>query len=186
VPPRASLTQRVVEAVESQLRPRVSPRVLRLAYRAGYRVLRPWWFVTRPRTEGLKVVVRSGEHVLLVRHTYARRGQWDLPGGFVRPGEDLRVALARELAEELGLAAAGATPIADVPVRFDRKRERLHVFAADVPPGTGVQPSEAEIAAVCWARRTALPPATTTFARRMVARAYWEEWERDESARAGR
>src|SRR4051812_15654195 len=57
------LTPRVIEAVEAQLRRRTSPRVLRAAYRAGYQVLRPWWFVTRPRTRGMKAVVRCGEEV---------------------------------------------------------------------------------------------------------------------------
>jgi ADP-ribose pyrophosphatase YjhB (NUDIX family) len=164
----------------------VSQRTLRLAYRAGYRVLRPWWFVTRPRTEGLKVVVRCGEHVLLVRHTYARRDQWDLPGGFLRPDEDPVQALARELGEELGLAlGTGPREIADQAARVDHKRERLRVYATDVAPGTDVVPSQAEIAAVCWARRDALPPRTTPFARRMVARSFWELWAQDGAASAG-
>jgi len=181
---RASLTPRVVEAVEAQLRRRVSPRTLRLAYRAGYLALRPWWFVTRPRTVGLKAVVRCGDDVLLVRHTYARRHQWDIPGGFVRSGEDLDVTLRRELGEELGLAPVGAFPIAELAARFDHKREHLHVYAVEVAPGAAVQPSVAEIAAVRWAPHDALPPATTTFARRMIARAYWELWE-DGAVHAG-
>lgn len=169
------LTPRVVEAVEAQLRRRVSPRVLRAAYRAGYQVLRPWWFVTRPRTVGMKVVVRCGEQVLLVRHTYARRGLWDLPGGFVGGGEEPEATLRRELLEELGVEPGRITPIALVPSRFDHKREVIHVFAVDVEPGCGVRPSEAEIESVCWAPHDALPTPATTFTRRMVARAYWEE-----------
>jgi ADP-ribose pyrophosphatase YjhB (NUDIX family) len=177
---REDLTPRVVEAVEAQLRRRVSPRALRTAYRAGYKVLRPWWFVTRPHTVGMKVVVRCGEDVLLVRHTYARRGLWDLPGGFVRAGEDAEVTLVRELKEELGVepSPGSVVPIAFTPSRFDHKREVIHVFSVEVEPGCAVTPSEAEIEAVCWARHDALPAPATTFTRRMVARAYWDEFAR--------
>lgn len=173
---REDLTPRVVEAVESQLRRHVSARALRAAYRVGYRVLRPWWFVTRPRTRGMKAVVRCGDKVLLIRHTYARRGQWDIPGGFVRGDEDVEVALRRELDEELGVTPVRITPIAELASRFDHKRERLHVFAVDIAPGSPVTPSEAEIEAVCWARHDALPEPATVFTRRMVARAFWDEY----------
>jgi ADP-ribose pyrophosphatase YjhB (NUDIX family) len=173
---REDLTPRVVEAVEAQLRRRVSPRVLRLAYRAGYLALRPWWWVARPHTRGMKVVVRCGDQVLLLRHTYARRDQWDVPGGFLRPGEDVEVAVSRELREELGAAPQRITLLAELPSRVERRRERLFVFAADVAPGTELTPSVAEIAAARWFPHDALPPGTNAFSRRMVARAYWDEF----------
>lgn len=173
---REDLTPRVMEAVEAQLRKRASPRVLRVAYRAGYLALRPWWWVARPHTRGLKVVVRRGDDVLLLRHTYARRDQWDVPGGFLRPGEDVEVALTRELREELGVQPTRITLIAELPSRVERRRERLFVFVADVAPGARLTLSEAEIAAARWAPHDALPPGTNTFSRRMVARAYWDEF----------
>jgi ADP-ribose pyrophosphatase YjhB (NUDIX family) len=171
---RKSLTPRVVEAIEGRLREQLSPRMLRRAYRAGYLALRPWWFLTRPHTVGMKAVVCCGEEALLVRHTYARRDQWDIPGGYVRAGEDATVTLRRELKEELGIEPLTVVAIAEVASRFDRKRERIHVFAVEVAEGAELRPSEAEIATVRWARHDALPPDTTVFARRMIARAYWE------------
>jgi ADP-ribose pyrophosphatase YjhB (NUDIX family) len=172
---RESLTSRVVESVETALRRRASPAQLRVAYRLGYLALRPWWFVTRPRTRGVKVVVRCGDEVLLVRHTYARRGQWDVPGGFLRPGEDPEPALGRELGEELGVTPAEVTALGVTPSRFDHKREELFLYAVDVDT-RAFSASEAEIADAGWFAHDALPPQTGRFARRMVARAYWEYW----------
>jgi ADP-ribose pyrophosphatase YjhB (NUDIX family) len=173
---RDSLISSVVEAVEQALRRRVSERTLRRAYRLGYLTLKPVWFVTRPRTHGMKCVLRSGDHVLLVRHTYARRDKWDLPGGFLRAGEELQAAVARELREELGVAPGRTVHVTTVPARFDHRRETIDVVAVDVPEGTVLTPSPVEIATTRWARHDALPPAMTTFSRRMVARAYWDEF----------
>jgi ADP-ribose pyrophosphatase YjhB (NUDIX family) len=173
---REPLTFRLIEAVETRLRRRVTPAQLRLAYRVAYPVLRQWWFLTRPHTRGVKAVVRRGDRVLLVRHTYARRGEWDIPGGFLHPGEDPELALRRELAEEVGVESIVAvTNIAVTASRFDRKREQLFSYVVDVD-GEAVRPSEAEIADARWFPHDALPVPTGRFARRMVARAYWEYW----------
>ena len=50
--------------------------------------------------------VVSGSTLLVAQRTRPPElaGRWELPGGKVAPGETERAALARELAEELGLA----------------------------------------------------------------------------------
>jgi ADP-ribose pyrophosphatase YjhB (NUDIX family) len=172
---RSALSFRAMEWVEARLRPRLSTRALRLVYRLGYLVLRPWWFLSRPRTSGVKAVVRCGDEVLLIKHTYARRHTWDLPGGFITPGEDPEEALRRELQEELRVEPVAIVSTGTTPSRFDRKRELLHSYAVEVD-GQEIQPSTAEIAEARWVHRDALPEDASRFTRRMVARAYWEYW----------
>jgi 8-oxo-dGTP diphosphatase len=56
-------------------------------------------------TDLVILTVRDGRlQVLLIRRGIAPyRGRWALPGGFVRPTEDLEATARRELAEETGL-----------------------------------------------------------------------------------
>jgi len=175
---RISLSLRATDAVEARLRRHAPPSVLRAAYRVGWWILRPWWFLARPQTIGVKAVVRHGERVLLVRHSYGHRRQWDLPGGFVRDAEDPAVALRRELGEELGIVPDAARLIASAPSRIDHKREVIHVYAVDVV-GEGTTPDAAELADVRWEHRERLPQDASRFTRRMVARSYWELWDEE-------
>ncbi|ESQ73744.1 DNA mismatch repair protein MutT [Asticcacaulis sp. AC402] len=52
------------------------------------------------------VVCRRGDEVLLIRRGQPpRQGEWSIPGGKVRPGENLFDAALRELYEETGVRA---------------------------------------------------------------------------------
>lgn len=86
-------------------------RWLFIVLAAGWRLLRsgPRWRVLR-LTHATFLVAVAGVvfddtgRVLLQRHRFWAAGSWGLPGGYVEPRESLEAALAREVAEESGLA----------------------------------------------------------------------------------
>jgi ADP-ribose pyrophosphatase YjhB (NUDIX family) len=145
----------------------------RRVFRIGYLALQGWWHLRRPHTSGVKVVIRRGQDVLLVRHTYGRRSEWDLPGGFINEGEDPQDAALRELQEEVGLRAQRPVALGAILQRSSGRRDTVHGFAADAD-GAPVALDEGEIAQARWFAHDALPEETTPYTRRMVARAYWD------------
>ena len=92
------------DRVERPLPRRVADAGYRAAFRIAYNVLKCWWFVARPRHDGVLIGVWHGQSVLLVRNSY--RKCMVLPGGGVRSHESAAEAAARELAEEVGLSFA--------------------------------------------------------------------------------
>ena len=69
-------------------------------------------FLPRKRAIGQMLIRDRDERVLLCQLTY--KSDWDLPGGVVEVGESPRVAVSRELEEELALTiAAGELVLTD-------------------------------------------------------------------------
>lgn len=85
--------------------------------------------MARPRVAAGALISDSGGRVLLVKPSY--KAGWDIPGGYVEPGETPRQACARELAEELGVAIAiGPLLVVDWAPHPDEGDKVLFVFAA--------------------------------------------------------
>jgi 8-oxo-dGTP pyrophosphatase MutT (NUDIX family) len=141
----------------------------RLGYRAAWCGLRAWWLLRRPRTDGVKVVLRDGDHVLFVRHAYGDRRSWALPGGGVKRNEDPHLAARREAREELGVDTDAWTPVADVDIEGMGKRTRLHVYEAWWS-GSPLQLQLAELEEARWAPRDAPPAPLSADAVSILAR----------------
>ncbi len=121
---------------------------MRTAYRCAHLMLRSYWFVRRPRTNGALAALWLDGKILLVKNSYRR--QHSLPGGYVRPGEDPRQAASREVHEEIrihvppekfDLAYHGTRP-------FEFRSDTLDIYEAELDAEPDLRIDQVE---VVWA-----------------------------------
>lgn len=103
------------------------------AYKAAHRMLRAWWSVRRPHTRGALIALWNQGEILLVKNSY--RAQFTLPGGYVKPGEAVTDAAARELAEECDVRVdPSSIRVAYVGVhRFENRTDEVTIVEVEVP-----------------------------------------------------
>lgn len=142
--------------------------LLRAGYRVGYRILRVYWLLARPTKRGVVCLLTRGDDVLLVRHTYGRRLQWDLPGGGLRRSEEPEAGIRREIDEELGVDIPDLQFLGELFERIDGKHDQLWCFSAAVG-GRRLEPNAVEIAEARWFPRSALPERRAKYVSRIVA-----------------
>lgn len=123
---------------------------IRTVYRVAHLGLRTWWLVRRPHTHGALVAVWNEGELLLIRSSY--RKAHSLPGGYVKRGEDARLAAARELREETSLDVVpsrlthtwhGARP-------FESRTDELDIFELEVDARPIVPVNNREIVWAGW------------------------------------
>jgi 8-oxo-dGTP pyrophosphatase MutT (NUDIX family) len=140
----------------------------RAGYRAAYTVLRVYWRVLRPHTSAVKCVVREGDGLLFVRHSYGDRRCWELPGGGIKRGEDPRNAAAREAREELGLDLAEWRSLGAIEARGYGKRTTVICFEGR-PASRALTIDPGEIEEARWFEAGELPRRLGLDARAVLA-----------------
>ncbi len=116
-------------------------------------------------TVGAVLVVRRGEHVLLLRQRHT--GGWGLPGGLLQRGEEPVAGVRRELTEEVGVRVPGELPRPTVNVDARARRvDVIYELAGDLAGEP--QPQEPEILEVGWFPPGGLPERMTQPTRQIL------------------
>ena len=101
-------------------------------------------------TVGALGVVHDGDHVLFV--TQLHRPGLALPGGLLKRGEPARAALARELAEEIGIDPSGFAATPDT-AHVDPARTRVDlIFFLHADRGSLTLAAGSEVLSFDWRR----------------------------------
>lgn len=141
-----------------------------LRHRLIGKAARFYWWLRRPRTLGVRVLVHDGAgRIALVRHTYT--DHWYLPGGGVKKGESFAAAALREVEEEIGLTGCAIERILGVyHSRREYKDDHIVLFVARAPDAGAIDGHDrAEIAETGWFAPDALPGDVSAATLRRIA-----------------
>jgi 8-oxo-dGTP diphosphatase len=106
--------------------------------------------VTHPPISVVAGVIRRDDGRVLITQRLADDtlgGYWEFPGGKVEPGEELKAALHRELAEELGIEAKIGAEIHRIVHAYPDRDVKLHFYEAGILSG---EPRKLEVADLRW------------------------------------
>jgi mutator protein MutT len=93
---------------------------------------RIYWFVTRPKTRGVKVIIFNSENkILMVRLTYYPN-TWTFVGGGVAKDEKPEDAILRECEEEVKIKLQEVDFMKTLDFNHEYKKDTLFVYKAKV------------------------------------------------------
>lgn len=116
--------------------------------------------LTTTRLTVVAAVLVDGDRILACRRASGRdaAGRWEFPGGKVEPAEDPRAALAREIAEELGITIRAGALIDRSTTRVGHRLIDLSCFLVDTFDTRPVRSTDHDQLRWCLAEELAALP----------------------------
>lgn len=102
----------------------------RLVMQTAYLILRVKWWILRPVSMGVRIMLIDNGTVIMIRQTYMPR--WYFPGGLVDRGETPLDAAKREAFEEVGAVCHSEPRLIGIFTQFvEFKSDHVVLFVCD-------------------------------------------------------
>ncbi len=128
----------------------------RFLYKTLYPIARIYWFISRPKTVGVKCILKKDNSILMIRNAYTRINQWTFPGGGVKKGESLEEAVVREILEEVGIDIYRPKKFGEFLTTQEHKRDTVHCFSV-ITDNQQIHIDKSEIQEARWFSLDAIP-----------------------------
>ncbi len=104
----------------------------RITYFFAYRIMKLYWAIRRPKTDGALIAIWYQGEILLVRTSY--HGYYSLPGGYIRNNETAVDAAIRELKEEIGLKTTADELVLAIETQhsWENRNDHVTIFSMEV------------------------------------------------------
>lgn len=103
-----------------------------------------YWFIVRPKTYGVKMVIENEGKLLMIRNTYGHK-KWTFPGGGKNKNETPQNGAIREASEEVGINAKSPKYLGEYLSTRQNKRDTVYCFYTKVNSTEfKIDPSEIE------------------------------------------
>ncbi len=119
------------------------------------KLYRVYWFITHPKTKGVKALIFNQDKILMVRLTYYPN-TWTFPGGGVNKKENTIDAIIRECKEEVGITLKHPEYIGDLHFEHEYKKDTVSVFKETID-GPEIKIDGKEVAEANWYELDKLP-----------------------------
>ena len=132
----------------------------RIYINSGHRLLRAWWFIVGGEDYGAKVIIKCGDKILLVKHTYGHK-TWTLPGGGIQKSESPEAAARREVFEETDIRVVDLKYIGTFDLEYEHQKNHISCYLVELDILPTIHIDDFEIGDASWCPINAIPKSSS-------------------------
>jgi ADP-ribose pyrophosphatase YjhB (NUDIX family) len=100
-------------------------------FKLNFFLKRMYWFIFRPKTAGVKCILKNEDKILMIRKTFGS-DKWVFPGGAIKKDEQPVDAVRREIVEDLGIDIIEVRELGLFTQNIRYRKETMYCFSGKI------------------------------------------------------